>query len=174
MAYIFKRKKNGRFYPFDNLGNNLAELDNSSEDGFYVDTLLAYPISVLNNKGYSTKSCCEGHPLCEVGYKLAEEYKQSYDDEEISRDRIFEIRKNSEGVNYICYTGDPDIGAEIVFLDGIKLPSIPVGWTYNNNNSIHWNCDSYMNPTDYYKRLIFAIEKLTIWAEQIEDTGRNV
>ena len=61
------------------------------------------------------------------------------------------------------------MGANIIFSEKVNLPSIPEGWEYHQkDNSLWWNCDSYLNPTDYYKKLISAIESLTIWAECIQ------
>lgn len=165
MAYMFV--KNERYFPFDNLGDNPAGIGCRRTDGFDIDTLLAYPISILNNKGYKTLQCCEGHPLSDVYYKLANDYKQSELSDSCDRDRIFEIRRNLDGENYVCFEGYPITGAFVIFADGIELKSIPSGWDYREDNSIRWDCESYINPTDYYKKLIFAIESLTDWAENM-------
>lgn len=157
--------KGGRFYPFRDLGDDLADIGYCPSAGFEVDNILAYPVSVLNNKGYRTLQCCEGHPLNNVYYEMADEYslKDTSDNE-----RVFEIRKNTDGVNYVCFKGDPDIGAFVIFEKGIDLPSIPDGWEHKEDNSIRWDCKDFINPTDYYKRLIFAVESLTLWAEGID------
>ena len=42
MARMFV--KNGVFYPFDNMGDDLADIGYKQADGFDVDTLLAYPV----------------------------------------------------------------------------------------------------------------------------------
>ena len=165
MAYMFV--KNGRYYPFDNLGDNLAEIGYCSSDGFDVDTLLAYPVSVLNNKGIKTLQCCEGHPLNDVYYELTADHMQQKQENISNIDRIIDIRRNSCGENYICYEGYPNVGAFVIFEENITLPSIPQGWEYLDDNSIRWNCVSYTNPTDYYKKLIQAIDSLTAWAEEI-------
>jgi hypothetical protein len=165
MAYMYI--KNGHFYPFDNLGDNLADLGYNRSDGFDVDTLLAYPIALLNNKGFLTLQCCEGHPLNDVYYESAEEYTQRMLKDDSDRDRMFDIRKNMDGENYVCFEGYPNTGAFVIFEREIELPSIPEGWEYQEDNSIRWNCDSFLNPTDYYKKLICAIEVLTLWAEKL-------
>lgn len=165
VAYMFI--KDGKFYPFDNLGDNLADIGFQPSDGFDVDTLLAYPVSVLNNKGYKTLQCCEGHPLTDVYYELADDFKERSKENSSVIDRMFEIRRNSEGINYVCFEGCPITGAFVIFEEQIKLSSIPECWEYRNDNSVRWDCESYTNPTDYYKKLIRAIESLTIWAESI-------
>ena len=165
MAYMFV--KNGRFYPFDNLGDNLAEIGYRLSDGFEVDTILAYPVSVLNNKGFKTLQCCEGHPLNNVYYELADEYKQRVLTDTSDSERMFEIRRNSDGVNYVCFEGYPNTGAFVIFEKEINLPSIPEGWKFKEDNSIRWECENYNNPTDYYKKLVSAVESLTLWAESI-------
>lgn len=165
VAYMFV--KNGKFYPFDNLGDNFAEIGSSPSDGFDVDTLLAYPVSVLNNKGYKTLQCCEGHPLNNVYYERDDDFKEKSKEDLSDIDRIVEFRRNSDGINYFCFEGYPNTGAFVIFDEQIKLPSIPEGWGYRNDNSVRWDCESYTNPTDYYKKLIQAIEALTIWAESI-------
>ena len=159
--------KNGRFYPFDNLGDNVAEIGYRPSDGFVVDTILAYPVSVLNNKGFKTLQCCEGHPLNDVYYVLADEYKQREQRNPSDGERVFEIRKNSYGDNYVCLEGYPNTGAFVIFEKEINLPSIPKGWEYREDNSIRWECESYNNPTDYYMKLVSAVESLTLWAESI-------
>lgn len=165
VAYMFV--KDGKFYPFDNLGDNLADIGFHPSDGFDVDTLLAYPVSVLNNKGYKTLQCCEGHPLKDVYYELADDFKERSKKNLSEINRMFEIRRNSEGINYVCFEGYPNTGAFVIFEEQIKLPSIPEGWEHRDDNSVRWDCESYTNPTDYYKKLIRAIESLTIWAESI-------
>lgn len=160
--------KNGMFYPFDNMGDDLADIGYKQTDGFDVDTLLAYPVSVLNNKGYLTEQCCEGHPLKEPYYELAEEYKERRLENHPEADSIFEIRKNNDGENYICFEGYPNPGSFVIFKENIILPSIPEGWEYKeDDNSIRWDCDRYNNPTDYYKKLIDVIESLTFWVENL-------
>ena len=166
MAYMFV--KDGRFYPFDNLGENLADIGHKMSEGFDVDTLLAYPVSVLNNKGYLTEQCCEGHPLKEPYYELAEEYKGKSIDNRSDADSIFEIQKNDDGDNYICFEGYPNPGAFVIFKRGISLPSIPMGWVFMGvDNSVRWDCGEYINPTDYYVQLIIKVESLTCWAESL-------
>lgn len=51
MAYMFV--KDVKFYPFNNLGDNLIDIGLHPSDEFDVDTLLAYPVSVLNNRNES-------------------------------------------------------------------------------------------------------------------------
>ena len=166
MARMFV--KNGKFYPFDRMGDDLADIGYREEDGFDIDTLLAYPISVLNNKGYLTEQSCEGHPLKEPYYELAEEYKYKRIEDRSDADGIFEIRKNDAGENYICFEGDSNPGAFVIFRRDISLPSTPEGWEYkDDDNSLRWDCDFYRNPTDYYKKLMDVIEALTNWAESL-------
>lgn len=164
MAYMFV--KDGKFYPFDSLGENLADIGHKLNSGFDVDTLLAYPVSVLNNKGYLTEQCCEGHPLKEPYYVLAEEYKKKNIENRCDGDSIFEIQKNDDGDNYICFEGYSNPGAFVIFKRDISLPSTPTGWLFqDSDNSIRWDCGEYNNPTDYYTKLIIQIESLTYWAE---------
>lgn len=165
MAYMYV--KNGKYYPFDNLGDNLADIGYKPSDGFDVDTLMAYPLSVLNNKGYMTLQCCEGHPLKNAYYELADEYKMRRMSDDSDIDRMFDIHRNMDGENYVCFEGYPNTGAFVIFSKEIELPYVPEGWAYKEDNSIRWDCDSYLNPTDYYKKLIHAIETLTEWAESL-------
>ena len=162
MAYILI--KDGVYYPLDRLSyeNDVFK----PTEYFEVDKLLAYPISVLNNKGYVTLQCCEGHPLSEVHCESEEEFEKLVIDNSYYRDKIFKRYHNVEGENYICFAGSPITGAFVIFDREIKLSSHPKGWIYEKkDNSIRWNCENILNPTDYYKKLISAIEMLTEWAQ---------
>lgn len=87
MEYMYV--KDGRYYPFDNLGDDLADIRYSPYVGFEVDTLLAYPIAVLNNKGYITLQCCEVHPLNDVYYEPVDYYNNRMLSDDYDRDRMF-------------------------------------------------------------------------------------
>ena len=121
MAYIYV--KGNEYLPFDNLGDDLADIGCSLSSGFDVDTLLAYPIAVLNNKGYITSLSCEGHPLGEVYYETEEEHQKRMLSDNSDRKRVFDTRKNKDGINYVCIEGQPNKEAYIMFKEEIILPT---------------------------------------------------
>ena len=100
MAFMFIN--NNKYYPLDNLGDNPAEVGYKSKDGFWVDTLLAYPISLLNNKGYRTSQCCEGHPLKDIVYISEDEYIEMGLDDPSEIDSFIGIRRNMDEEKYAC------------------------------------------------------------------------
>lgn len=106
---------------------------------------------------YKTLQFCEGHPLKDVYYELADDFKEKSKEDLLEINRMFEIRRDSEGINCVCFEGYPNTGAFVIFEEQIKLPSIPEGWEYRDDNSVRWDCELYTNPTDYYKKLIRAI-----------------
>jgi len=69
-----------------------------------IDELIAPAIQVLNQKGYTTKYCCSGHPL---------------------KDWLMRTSKTEEGYEKSM----APIRSYIAFADGITLPSLPPGFT---------------------------------------------
>ena len=78
-------------------------------DGYvYIDELIAPTIAVLNQKGYTTRFCCSGHP----------------ENDWFSLDRTEE-----SGVQ----TSANPLNAYIAFETGIELPTLPEGFETERN-----------------------------------------
>ena len=77
-----------------------------------IDELIAPTIQVLNQKGYTTRFCCSGHPL----------------DDSLVID-------SSKEKGY--FEGGTFLGSYIMFEEGITLPSMPLGFeaSYNTYTS---------------------------------------
>ena len=89
MAYIHKET----FDITQGIGNGTIP-----QDFFEIDELIALPVQVLNRKGYSTISCCSGHPF---GWLLN--------------------NPNAEEYEILDMTGE----INIIFAEGISLPTSP-------------------------------------------------
>ena len=92
MAYLHKKT-------FDILQR--GGLDNDRHDYFEVDDMMALPVRVLNQKGYTTTFCCAGHPFEDI----------TGIDETTN-----EPEKHTDFSSYIS------------FAEGVVLPSIPLGF----------------------------------------------
>ncbi|MBQ8513044.1 MAG: hypothetical protein IJ497_10545 [Clostridia bacterium] len=78
-------------------------------DGYvYIDELIAPTISVLNQKGYTTRFCCSGHP---------------------ENDRFIIDKEEESGFR----KGYNSLNAYIAFETGITLPYLPEGFEESQN-----------------------------------------
>ena len=83
----------------------------SYENYFEVDELIALPIQILNRKGYITDFCCSGHPFANMDDKFLTDLR----------------RINTASANF-ALKGCLGYRSNIVFKDGISLPSLPPGF----------------------------------------------
>ena len=97
---------------------------------FYVDDLLLVPIQILNNKGYTTNGCCEGHPYraSECVLFPNELYAESYGTE-----NAVSIMNLPNGQIEVKYNLSPikHTNLSIVFNGDIDLPDIPPGFIFH-------------------------------------------
>jgi len=81
-------------------------------DYFHVDDLIALPVQALNRKGYTTTSCCAGHPFDYLGENMI-----YVDESEATNAALLAARKTFK--NFNCY---------IAFKTGVSLPTLPPGF----------------------------------------------
>lgn len=119
-----------------------------------IDELIAPVIQVLNQKGYTTKFCCSGHPL---------------------EDWLMRTSKTEEGYEKSM----APIRSHILFEDGITLPSLPPDFvvhhrTFHSKLIIEKN---YTVPDDRYYEILQTIldtmKKLYQWALDLPDFSED-
>lgn len=134
---------------------------------FDVDELLAYPIKLLNEKGYETVMSCAGHYDLDATIRYVnEESKTDFDD------KIFIdcVRKGSECIVF-SYNENDDIEDTmfISFSRDIEIKTVPNGWYYDkDNNSINSMVQKNNGYGNYLTEKALKINNLLNWIDQLE------
>ena len=133
-------------------------IDDTSDDFFDVDDLIALPIQVLNLKGYKTRYCCCGHPFEDIGEMFSERKIKL---EECPFMGAFKVEKhfNPQRPKYkyrILYRNMPYRGSYISFDKETVLPSLPNGFKIQKEDE------------DSYIKLVALDDNGEIAAEQPE------
>lgn len=132
--------------------NSYSKCGNKKCSGelFGVDELIAPSIILLNKKGYRTKFCCSGHIAPDEVVIFCEKYKKHY---------------RNEGID-----------SYITFEKNIKLPNLPKGYKFDNdnenpelNNTIRKNFNHRKNPKNLLKDIIDNSILLLEWVENLEN-----
>ena len=121
MAYIHKET-------FEILQHN--NLEDSLDDFFEVDDLIALPIQALNRKGYTTTYCCCGHPFEEVCEAFSKHEVTVEDFPLWGAFKVEEIENKEcpENKFRILYRNRPFREGYISFAKDISLPPLPEGF----------------------------------------------
>ena len=93
---------------------------NTPDDYFDVDCFIAPAIQVLNRKGYTTVSCCTGHPFDTIFELNKREVKKFLLCTDEAREAI------SKGDD--CFYKSTHRFAYVLFKTGISLPVLPSGF----------------------------------------------
>ena len=163
MAYIFKNK--GKFIPiyqFDG-GCDTEELESFLQtlQRIDIDELLAYPIAILNEKGYFTDSSCSGHLISFLSSNLAEDVSK------IAEDRIFFKAYNEDGQLILYHLSEKDLVAYIQFQEDIIIASPPKGWIQKDANKIYFYPNEKSSCIEQYKQLLNGHVALIDWVEEL-------
>lgn len=123
-------------------------------DGYVeIDELIAPTIQVLNQKGYTTRACCSGHPL----------------DDCLMRDSGTEAGYYETGIPLTSY---------IMFAEGITLPNLPPDFeanqnTYNSRLVIRkWYVVESAFDNQFYeksRKILETMKQLYQWALDLPD-----
>ena len=152
MAFIHKETFN--MYNNSNIGGyNIGDIDSF----FEVDDFMAPIISKLNKKGYATLNCCQGHPyntLLDGVFKL-NNGERIHDKVNGKINNVISI---SNGVKYVFYEQQMIPNAYIMFDEHVRLPSIPKGWTidedYPDNLVIRKIYHNHTQCMDFFDELL--------------------
>ncbi len=122
------------------------------EEYIEIDELIAPTIQVLNQKGYTTKFCCSGHPLGNCLWRTNDGYRE---------------------------TSGPIVDCYIAFAEGISLPSVPPGFQAEEsvNRSMSVVLRKEYRVTNAFEAQFFTkarqildtMEQLYQWALELPD-----
>lgn len=127
-------------------------------DGYAdIDELIAPAIQVLNQKGYTTRFCCSGHPLDDLL-----------------------VRDSGEELGY--YKAGNPLNSYITFAEGITLPSLPPDFQAEENPHSSrlvirkWYVIECAEDNDFFeksRRILETMKQLYEWALDLPEFGKE-
>lgn len=164
MAFI--NKDSFKIYDNCQIGyDNIRDCDSF----FEVDDLIAPIISKLNIRGYTTVSCCQGHPYLEYDCDIFGSHEPFPTDYEILG--RFPLTSNQTFVMY-QHNNLNRMRSYIMFDYGIKLPNCPTGWVetktpMDSRVVLEMKYSSQSTPMSFFKSLTGEMFKLNDWVEKL-------
>lgn len=164
MAYIFL---NQQYAIANDLSDDLVDFskENSTKE---VDELIAYPLQLLNRKGYLTEGSCSGHAYGSLCYHQV----CSADSTKVPNNKhVLTIKANRDRQFFVCHIDDQPDHAYIQFQSNHVFSELPEGWTYQNK-MLCYALPSGEDPISYYKEVIYGLENLVEWIKTLPN--RNI
>ena len=161
--------------------------DNSEENYFDCDELIAASIRKLNLKGYTTKHCCEGHlydDICEARWRIRDMKDPEAELRRIYGDDLYSVTALEDDLyRFVCRQRGCSLEAYISFPHYIVLPALPDGWEFDGN---YWRiaydycadpafaefqtpADLQRQPFVFFRRKAEVMEALEKWVDQLAD-----
>lgn len=166
MAYIFTKKQ---YVIANDLSDDLVDLSREVSVK-EIDELMAYPLQLLNRKGYLTEGSCSGHAYGSLCYR---EISSADNTNLLNNKPVLTIKENGDGQIFACYIDAPPNYAHILFQDNYLFSETPEGWTYQNQ-MLCYALPTGENPISYYKEVIYGLETLVEWIATLPNKNNNV
>lgn len=124
-----------------------------------IDELIAYPLAILNNKGYITEFSCSGHKFIATSYLESEKT--------INPDSKIIFSEYAKEYDSICiYEYLPSDEMYVLFEKEHNFKSLPDHWKLDGKK-LFVKINSSLGHFNFYRNIIDEAEKLTIWANDL-------
>lgn len=159
MTYVCS--KNGKFDTYDIDDNcDLNDLNEYFDIFFNVDTLMASPVALLNQKGYITEMSCSGHFIKSI---CCDSYVQQ-------SKPLNTLVEKSENDLIRCYSVENilDNKSFIRFRHNYNFSILPQKWKLVDNTYLYFEYEKDLTEFEFYIAQVQAIKNLYDWVETLK------